>query len=131
MRFTAREKPPLEQRLANGALALLASSMLLVAAVFALAFATVLGAAWATVAVACVAIYLAQFRYLASIGRQLPARRLRIWQLSLLGHGLVFAAVVFFTGNPLVSLALMVPEVASSALHMAGIYHARKAMQAV
>lgn len=119
----------LEQRLANWSLAVLGSSMLLLVAFLAMAFAVAAGSLWGLAAVACVALYMAQYRYLRSIGRQLPQRRLRIWQLSLLAHGLVFAAVAAFTRDPMLAVALLVPEVASAALHMAGVYQARKALQ--
>lgn len=127
--FSTREKPAFEQRLANVSVAFLASSVLLLVAVFALAFSVASGSVWVVVAAACLLLYATQFSYLSSIGKQQPERRLRIWQLSLAGHGLVFIAVAWYTGALTLTLALLVPEVASAAIHLVGIHHARKAVR--
>lgn len=128
MQFTARQrKLSPEERLARWAIAFLGSSLVLLAALFGLAFTVAARSTWVVVAISVLAVYATQCFFLGSIGKFEARHRLLIWQLSFLGHGLLFAAVLWFTGDPSVTVVLMLPETASSAIHLVGMHHASRA----
>jgi hypothetical protein len=131
MQFAPRQrKPTLEERLAGWAIGLMGGSIVMVAALVTFAFTISARSAWAALAIACVSVYAAQFYFLSSIGKYEPRRRLHVWQLSLLGHILLFGVVLWAVGNPSLALVVLLPETASFAIHLLGIHHVHKALQA-
>ncbi|MFO1251409.1 MAG: hypothetical protein U1E77_09825 [Inhella sp.] len=119
-----------EERLARWALGFLSSSLVMFFAFMALALTLAMKSAWPLLLVACLGIYAGQFRYLGAIGRFSARQRLWIWQLSLLGHLLMFALALYFLGEPTLALVVLLPETASAALHLAGVVLALKAWRA-
>lgn len=118
-----------EARLGRLASAATSGSLVLLAAVLALAGASIAAAWWLLpAAAACVGMLLAQVYFLSTLGRRPPALRLRIWKLSLLLHGIVFAIAYGMARDPAV-FALLLPEALSAALHLPGIRHASRSLQ--
>jgi hypothetical protein len=131
MQFTTpRTEPTLEERLARWSISFLGGSVAILAVFLTLAFAMATHSVWAFLALACLAIYVAQFYYLGSIGKYAPRRRLRIWQLSLLGHLVLFGVVLRVVSDPSVAMVVLLPEAASFAFHLLGIHHAHSATRA-
>jgi hypothetical protein len=102
----------------------LGGSVVILAAIIALAITIANKSTWVVAAAACLAIYTAQFHYLRSIGKYEARQRLQIWQLSLLGHIVLFAAVLWIVGKPSIALVLLLPEVASCLIHLVGMHRA-------
>lgn len=116
-----------EARLGRLASAASSGSLVVLAGTLALAGASIVAAWWVLLAAAaCVGLLLAQVYFLSTIGRRPPALRLRIWQLSLLLHGIVFVLAYCIARDPAV-FALLLPEGLSAALHLPGIRHACRA----
>ncbi|MES2582750.1 MAG: hypothetical protein V4627_08550 [Pseudomonadota bacterium] len=131
MQFTTpRKKSTLEEQLARVSMGFLCGSIAIVAAFLTFAFTMATQSVWVVLAIACLGVYLAQFYYLGSIGRFEPRRRLGIWQLSLLGHVLLFGVVLWVVGDLSVALVLLLPEAISFVLHLVGIHRASKALHA-
>lgn len=131
MQFVPRRNTPTtEERMAKWSIGLLGSSIVIVAVLAALAFTIATKSIWFALAAACLSVYVAQFYYLGSIGKYEPRQRLHIWQLSLLGHLLLFGLVLWVVGEPSVALAVLLPEAASGAIHLVAISHAFKALRA-
>jgi hypothetical protein len=131
MQFTLpRKNPALESRLARWSLGFLSGSVAILAVFLVLTFSIATQSVWIVPALACLGVYMAQFYYLGSIGRYAPKRRLRIWQLSLLGHALLFGVVLWVVGDPSLALLVLLPELVSGAIHLLGIYHASRAQHA-
>lgn len=107
------------------------ASIAILAAFLTLAFSIATQSAWVFLALACLGVFVAQFYYLGSIGRYAPKQRLRIWQLSLLGHVVLFAVVLWVVGNPSVALLVLLPEAASFVIHLVGIHYAYRATQSI
>lgn len=105
----------------------LGGSVVILAVFLALAFTIATKSVWVFLAVACVGVYVAQFYYLGCIGRYGPRRRLHIWQLSLLGHIVLFGVVLWVVGDPSVALFVLLPEAISFAIHLVGIHHSFRA----
>lgn len=120
----------LEVRLARLSMGFLGGSVVILGVFLALAFTIATKSVWSVLAVACLGVYLAQFYYLGAIGRYEPRRRIRIWQLSLLGHIVPFGVVLWVVGEPSVALGVLLPEVVSFVIHLFGIRRAFKASQA-
>lgn len=130
MQFTERKKSKtLEERIASWSAALLASSTVFLALLFAAAFTIANGSIWFALALGSVCIYAAQFYFLGSLGRFSASRRFLIWQLSLAGHFALFAIVWWFAGDSVVAAVFMLPEIASAALHLAGLRLAYRTLQ--
>ncbi len=130
MQFTSpRKQPTLEEQLARWSIGFLSGSIAILAVFLTLAFAIATQSVWVFLALVCLGVYVAQFYYLSSIGRYAPQRRIRIWQLSLLGHVVLFGVVLWVVGNPSVALLVLLPEAASFVTHLVGIHHAYKVMQ--
>ena len=130
MQFTTPiKKPTLEERLAKWSMGFLGGSITILAVFLALAFTLATQSVWVVLALVCLGVYVAQFYYLGSIGRYAPRRRLRIWQLSLVGHMALFGGVMWVVGNPSVALLVLLPEAASFVIHLIGIRHAYRAAQ--
>ena len=124
---TPTKKPTLEERLAKWSMGFLGGSIAILAVFLALAFTLATQSVWVVLALVCLGVYVAQLYYLGTIGRYAPRRRLRIWQLSLLGHVALFAVVLWVIGNPSVALLVLLPEAASFVIHLVGIRHAYRA----
>ncbi len=126
---TPQKKATHEERLARLSMGFLGGSGVIVAVFVALAFTIATKSVWIVLAVACLVVYVAQFYYLGSIGRYAPKRRLQIWQLSLLGHMVLFGLVLWVIGDPSIALVVLLPEAVSFAIHLLGIYRADRALQ--
>ena len=124
-----RKEPTYEVRLAKWSMGFLGGSVAILAVFLALAFTLATQSVWVVLALACLGIYVAQLYYLGTIGRYAPRRRLRTWQLSLLGHVVLFGVVLWVMGNPSVALLVLLPEAASFVIHLMGIRHAYRAAQ--
>ena len=127
--ITPIKKPTLEERLAKWSMGFLGGSIAILAVFLALAFTLATQSVLVVLALACLGIYVAQLYYLGTIGRYAPRRRLRIWQLSLVGHMALFGGVLWVVGNPSVALLVLLPEAASFVVHLIGIRHAYRAAQ--
>ena len=131
MQFAPRSKKlTTEERMARWSIGLLGSSIVIVAVLVALAFTIATKSVWLPLAAACLSVYVAQFYYLGSIGKYEPRQRFHIWQLSLLGHFLLFGVVLWVVGKPSVALVVLLPEAVSAAIHLVAISHALKALRA-
>lgn len=130
MQFTnRRKKPTLEEQLAKWSMGFLGGSVAILAVFLALAFTIATRSAWVVLAVACLCVYVTQFYFLGTIGRYEPRRRLRIWQLSILGHIVLFGMVLWFVRDPALALLVLLPEALSFTTHLVGIHSAYRAMQ--
>ena len=128
MRFTSSVVAPQEARLGRSASAVLSGSIVLLVA-FLLFVGASISSLWLTASAAAAAFiaYLVQVHYLSTIGRHIPQRRLRTWQLSLVAHGIVFAVCCLLVRDSVV-FVLLIPEALSALIHLVGIRCARKAL---
>lgn len=124
-----RKEPALEEHLARWSITFLGGSVAILAMFLAVAYTLATQSAWVVLAVACLGVFVAQFYFLGSIGKYAPRQRLYIWQLSLLGHILLFGAVLSVVRDPTVALLVLLPEALSFAIHLVGLLGAFRAMQ--
>ena len=118
----------LELHLANLAGAALASSMLLALAFFVF-FGAVLLSSWPTglLAGAVVVTYCAQLYYLGQVKRSQAARRLGIWEASLVSHLIVYGGVAWMLRDPSLAALVLATETVSAMCHAVAIIHLRRA----
>ena len=112
-----------EQRLARWSIGLLGGSLLLLGAFLAFALTVAASSKWAFAAAACLLLYAFMAYLLGSIHKRSRAHRLRIWQTSLVGHVLLLVTCSLTLGSFSLAFVLLLPEIASGALHLVAIQH--------
>jgi len=112
-----------EARLGRFAAVLLGSSVLLLFAFFLAAAGAITQQWFALPGFAFLVAVIAQVHFLSKIGRYQATKRRQIWLLSLAVHLVLLTAIPLYFQS-LSALVLVVPELASTIVHLFGLRHA-------
>jgi hypothetical protein len=102
--------------------------MVVLAAFFVAAWAAMTLAWWAPLAILAAALYALQLHFLSNVGAYRPKHRLQIWRVSLAAHVVVLVAAYAVSSSA--AFILLLPESISALLHLIGIHHASRSLQA-